>query len=172
MITISKSQLQAWQPCDLPLRLAKFGSRDTLNVSQALEAGFTVSDILWVAGKLGLAAECVTFARRAADRAAAAGAAGAADRAARAADRAAAAGAAGAADRAAEAADWAARAAYWAAGVAYWAAGVAGAAAARAAEAADWAAYWAAGVAGAAAARAAEAAEIERQKQDLVELFS
>ena len=165
MITISKSQLQAWQPCDLPLRLAKFGSRDTLNVSQALEAGFTVSDILWVAGKLGLAAECVTFARRAADRAAAAGAAGAADRAARAADRAAAAGAAGAADRAAEAADWAARAAYWAAGVA-------GAAAARAAEAAYWAAYWAAGVAGAAAARAAEAAEIERQKQDLVELFS
>ena len=65
--TITLDQLIAWKPCDLSTRKALFASRANLSVSQALDAGATVSDILWVAKKLELTLECVVFAIRCAE---------------------------------------------------------------------------------------------------------
>jgi hypothetical protein len=61
-VTITRDQLAAMKPCDLDKRLALFGKRKSLTVAQALKAGATVRDILWVAGRLGLKAECAAFA--------------------------------------------------------------------------------------------------------------
>ena len=65
--TITLDQLIVWKPCDLSTRKALFASRANLSVSQALDAGATVSDILWVAEKLELTLECVVFATRCAE---------------------------------------------------------------------------------------------------------
>jgi hypothetical protein len=66
---LSKEQLIAMRPCDLSDRLQLFGERNTLTVRQALRAGATISDLLWVAGQLGLGEKCALFAQRCADRA-------------------------------------------------------------------------------------------------------
>ena len=104
-ITITRDQLTDMDPCDLDARLALFGKRKRLSVTQALKAGATTRDILWVAGRLGLCDQLVTFARGCADAADAADAAyAAATDAAYAADAAADAAAAAAAYAAADAA--------------------------------------------------------------------
>jgi hypothetical protein len=61
-LTITKETLASFQPCDLDKRLAMFGRRKSLNVAQAVAAGATVDDILWVAGRMGRADLCVRFA--------------------------------------------------------------------------------------------------------------
>ena len=60
--TITPDQLIALNPCDLSDRLALFAGRESLTAAQALDAGATPADILWVAGRLGLKTECVRFA--------------------------------------------------------------------------------------------------------------
>ena len=59
---ITKEELEALNPCDLDERLKLFGGRERLTVAHALEAGVTVSDVLWTAGRMGHKAECVRFA--------------------------------------------------------------------------------------------------------------
>lgn len=68
MIRITPGGLLALKPCDPQRHLALFGLRESLTVKQALAAGATVSDLLWVAGKLGLKTECVRFALACAKR--------------------------------------------------------------------------------------------------------
>lgn len=172
MRSITKAQLIEMRPCGLAERLARFGAKEEMTVAEALEAGFSVSDILWVAGALGLKAQCVEFAIRCAKRVAHLNAdprVAAAIEAAKAwlaepsEENRAAAEAARA--RAAEAA-WAARAraAAWTA----WAAADADAADAAAARAAQDAAA----AARAARARAGPAIEAEAQRADVIEIFA
>lgn len=59
---ITVEELKALNPCALDERLKLFGRRKRLTVAQALKAGATVSDVLWVAGRMGHKAECVRFA--------------------------------------------------------------------------------------------------------------
>ena len=66
--TITFDQLASWSPCDLDKHKLLFASSATLSVSQALDAGATVSNILWVAGKLELTMDCVIFAIRCAEK--------------------------------------------------------------------------------------------------------
>jgi hypothetical protein len=61
-IRLTRNQLIEFSPCDLEEHLAKFGKRKSLTARQALEAGFTVFDLLWVAGRLNLTLQCVAFA--------------------------------------------------------------------------------------------------------------
>lgn len=61
-IKITRAELAALEPCYLYERLQLFGRRKYLTASQALEAGATIEDILWVAGRLGLGVKCVEFA--------------------------------------------------------------------------------------------------------------
>lgn len=61
-------QLAALNPCNLSGRKALFGRRKALTVKQALAAGATVHNILWVAGQLGHKTEIVEFTCRAASR--------------------------------------------------------------------------------------------------------
>jgi len=70
-ITLTRQQLIDLKPCDLSERLKLFGVRDKLTIRQAIKAGATVSDLLWVAGRRGPEAlpSIVTFARNAAARA-------------------------------------------------------------------------------------------------------
>ena len=63
---LTKDELRAFAPCSLDDRLALFGDRERLTVRQALKAGASVSDILWVAARLKLRAQIVEFAQRAA----------------------------------------------------------------------------------------------------------
>lgn len=63
-IKITKAQLAAMEPCDLDSRLAMFGSQASLTVPQAFKAGFTISDLCWVAGQLGMTDKLVEFARQ------------------------------------------------------------------------------------------------------------
>lgn len=65
-VTLEVGDLIDMQPCDLSKRLALFGERKRLTVRQALKAGASVSDILWVAGRLKLRDQIVEFAKRAA----------------------------------------------------------------------------------------------------------
>ena len=69
-VILTKSQLITFKPCDLDKRLALFGDKSRLTVRQALTLGISVSDILWVAGALGLGKECSDFAQSCAGRAA------------------------------------------------------------------------------------------------------
>jgi predicted lipid-binding transport protein (Tim44 family) len=68
-VTITRDQLISFNPCDLDERLALFGTRKSMGVRAAIKAGASVSDILWIAGQLGLAAECAEFAQYCAERA-------------------------------------------------------------------------------------------------------
>jgi hypothetical protein len=62
MITITRDQLAAMDPCGLDARLKLFGRRKSMNVTQALAAGATIRDTLWVAARLGYKGQCATFA--------------------------------------------------------------------------------------------------------------
>ena len=68
-IRISKEELLDFSPCDAGRRLALFGRKKYLTAKQALEAGATISDLLWVAGRLRLKKQCVQFALASAQRA-------------------------------------------------------------------------------------------------------
>ena len=68
MITITKDQLREMRPCDLSERLKQFGSAEKMDVEAALNAGFSISNVLWVAGQLGLKEHCVRFALLSAQR--------------------------------------------------------------------------------------------------------
>jgi hypothetical protein len=61
-IKLTREHLTALDPCDLDVRLQLFGRRKSLTARQALDAGATVADLLWVLGKLGRKRECVLFA--------------------------------------------------------------------------------------------------------------
>ena len=61
-VTLTRETLVALKPCDLPDRLRKFGGADAMGVREAFDAGFTVADVLWVAGRLGLAQDCARVA--------------------------------------------------------------------------------------------------------------
>jgi hypothetical protein len=52
MKTITKQQLIEMEPCDLDDRIEMFGKHETMNIKQAFKAGFTITDILWLCGKL------------------------------------------------------------------------------------------------------------------------
>jgi len=67
-IRLSREELTALDPCDQAHRLALFGRRKYLTARLALEAGATVSDLLWVAGRLGRKDLCVKFALACAQR--------------------------------------------------------------------------------------------------------
>ena len=186
-ITLTLTQLRKLKLCHLERHELLFEGKRSVTVRQALEAGVSIPDLLWVAGKLDLKSQIVSFAARVArevahlnsdprvmaaieaaeawvrepsegNREAAARAAAAA---AAAADVAAAtAWAAAGASWAARAAEGAARAAW--ADAATWAARAAGKRAA-----ATWLAAWgdaAWGDAAAAAARAAADAELSKQR--------
>lgn len=68
MITLTKEQLIAMRPCYLKDRLTMFGAVESLTAKQAVGAGFKISDLLWVAGQLGLKEHCVRFALLCAQR--------------------------------------------------------------------------------------------------------
>jgi len=59
--TYTRAQIAALKPCSLG-KLGVFKGRDALTVAEALEAGASIDDLLWVAGRLGLKTECVRFA--------------------------------------------------------------------------------------------------------------
>ena len=61
-ITLTREALIAMDPCDLPERLGRFGDAESMDIRQAFEAGFTIRDILWVAGEMGLKSDCVRVA--------------------------------------------------------------------------------------------------------------
>jgi hypothetical protein len=61
-LSVTKEQLIEWRACDLDKRLKLFSREKSMTAAQALKAGASVSDLLWVAGKLGLKRECVQFA--------------------------------------------------------------------------------------------------------------
>jgi len=162
-IKLTRDQVVALGPCSED-RIPNFGRRKSMSAAQALEAGATIDDLLWVAGQLGRKDLCVKFALACAQRVAhlnpdprvpAAIDAAAAWVADPSEENRAAARAAGDAARAAGDA-WAAA---WAAGAADGAAGAAGDAA------------WAAGDAARAAARAAGDAEREAQRAIFLEIF-
>jgi hypothetical protein len=67
--TLTRAALIDMKPCDLSERLALFGDADSLTTEQALAAGATVDDILWIAGRLRLTDGIVEFAERCATRA-------------------------------------------------------------------------------------------------------
>jgi hypothetical protein len=68
MIKLTYDEVVALRPCSLS-RIPRFGRRKTLSAKQALELDVSISDLLWVAGKLGLKKECVQFALLCAQRA-------------------------------------------------------------------------------------------------------
>lgn len=65
--TYTRAQIAALKPCSLD-KLRVFKGRKTLTVAEALEAGASIDDLLWVAGRLGLKTECVRFAIACAQR--------------------------------------------------------------------------------------------------------
>jgi hypothetical protein len=61
-ITLTVEQLMALDPCEPSRRRALFRDRTSMNAREALEAGASISDLLWVAGRLGRKDLCVQFA--------------------------------------------------------------------------------------------------------------
>jgi hypothetical protein len=61
-ITLTREALIAMDPCDLPEHLRRFGDAESMDVRQAFKAGFTIGDVLWVAGEMGLRSDCVRVA--------------------------------------------------------------------------------------------------------------
>jgi len=176
-ITMTLARLRKLKPCHLERHELLFEGKRSVTVRQALEAGVSIPDLLWVAGRLNLKSQIVSFAARVAREVAhlnpdprvmaAIEAAEAWVREPSEGNREAAAAAAAAADVAAWAAagaSWAARAAEGAA----WAAAAAANATARAADAAADAAWAAA----AAATDAAWAADAGLSKQRIREIFA
>lgn len=68
-LTVSRSQLLALKPCNPSSRIALFGSAATLTCASALAAGASISDVLWVAARLGRKGLCIQFALACAVRA-------------------------------------------------------------------------------------------------------
>lgn len=67
-ISLTPDQLSTLNPCALDERIALFGTRKRMTAKQALKAGATISDLLCVAGRLGLKEQCVRFALACAQR--------------------------------------------------------------------------------------------------------
>ena len=67
-ITVTRDELRAMNPCDVDSRMKLFGRRKRLSAAQAMEAGASVRDILWVAYRLGRKDLCVKFALACAQR--------------------------------------------------------------------------------------------------------
>jgi hypothetical protein len=65
---LTPTKLLALNPCDADKRLALFGKHKSLTAIQALKAGFSISNILWVAGKLDRKDLCVRYALAVAKR--------------------------------------------------------------------------------------------------------
>lgn len=65
-ITLSPTELRALRPCSDRTHL--FGGRSRMNAAQALSAGATIPDLLWVAAKLGRKDLVVRFALACAQR--------------------------------------------------------------------------------------------------------
>ena len=70
-IHLTKEQLISFKPCGLEYHLSLFSGRRSLTVRTAIKAGVSVSDILWVAGRLGEFEKIVEFAKGCANSAAA-----------------------------------------------------------------------------------------------------
>ena len=68
MIKLTRLEVEALKPCSLD-KIPNFGRRKFMNARQAFEAGVSLDDLLWVAGKLGRANECVEFANKCAEQA-------------------------------------------------------------------------------------------------------
>lgn len=64
-IALTRDQALALKPCSAT-KVPKFTG--TMNAAQALEAGVSIDDLLWVAGKLGCKELCVDFALRCTQR--------------------------------------------------------------------------------------------------------
>ena len=67
-IRLTKAELTALDPCGLDDRLKLFGRRKSMDARQALEAGVSIDDLLWVAGSLGRKDLCVRYALACAQR--------------------------------------------------------------------------------------------------------
>ena len=63
-ITLTLTQLRKLKPCHLKRHKPLFEAKRSVTVRQALEAGVSISDLLWVAGKLDLKFQIVSFAAR------------------------------------------------------------------------------------------------------------
>lgn len=63
-ITLTLAQLRKLKPCDLEPHKPLFEGKRSVSVRQALEAGVSIPDLLWVAGELDLKPQIVTFAAR------------------------------------------------------------------------------------------------------------
>jgi hypothetical protein len=66
-IRLSYEQVKALRPCSLD-KIPEFGTRKTMTAKQALKAGVSVDDLLWVASKVGRRDLCVRFALACAQR--------------------------------------------------------------------------------------------------------
>jgi aminopeptidase N len=68
--SLSYDELIALDPCDASSRKYLFKNAERLTARDALAAGASLSDLVWVAGSLGLRRQCVQFALACAQRAA------------------------------------------------------------------------------------------------------
>ena len=67
-LSITRDQLASFDPCDLPARLKLFGKRKRLTARQAIAAGASIRNVLWVMGRVGRKDLCVRFALACAQR--------------------------------------------------------------------------------------------------------
>jgi hypothetical protein len=63
-ITLTLARLRKLKPCNLEPHKPLFEGKHSVSVRQALEAGVSISDLLWVAGELDLKPQIVTFAAK------------------------------------------------------------------------------------------------------------
>ena len=66
-IRLTRAQVVALNPCS-ENHIPDFGRRKSMTASQALDAGTTIPNLLWVAGRLGRKDLCVRFALACAQR--------------------------------------------------------------------------------------------------------
>jgi hypothetical protein len=62
MITLTKAQVRALNPCSSYKYKHLFIADEAIDLQHCLNNGVSISDLLWVAGKLGLKRQCVQFA--------------------------------------------------------------------------------------------------------------
>ena len=63
-ITLTLTQLRELEPCHLERHEPLFEAKPSMTVRQALEAGVSIPDLLWVAGRLNLKSQIVAFVAR------------------------------------------------------------------------------------------------------------
>jgi len=63
-ITMTLTQLRELEPCHLEHHEPLFEGKRSMTVRQALEAGVSIPDLLWVAGRLNLKSQIVAFVAR------------------------------------------------------------------------------------------------------------